>query len=54
VLQVLADTIENSFMPLVRHMDKKLEVDLGTHYRIEDIAKEIRKLQEEVRTRGSR
>ncbi|MGI9331771.1 MAG: AAA family ATPase, partial [Gammaproteobacteria bacterium] len=48
VLAVLADTIEHSFMPLVRHMDKKLEVDLGIHYKIADIAGEIRSLRAEL------
>jgi hypothetical protein len=48
VLQALADTIEHSFMPMVRHMDRKLEIDLGTHYKIEEIGDELRKLQEKL------
>ena len=48
VLQTLADTIEHSFMPMVRHMDRKLEVDLDTHYKIEQIGEQIRTLQSQL------
>ena len=48
VLQTLADTIEHSFMPMVRHMDRKLEVDLDTHYKIEEVGDQIRKLRSQL------
>ncbi|GLS27895.1 DNA repair ATPase [Marinibactrum halimedae] len=45
ILTVLADTIENSIFPLVRSMDKKLEIDLGTHDRMKDISQQLRQLK---------
>ena len=48
VLTVLADTIEHSIFPLVRHMDKKLEIDLGTYNKIKEIAGDLRELQSDV------
>lgn len=45
VLTVLADTMEHSIFPLVRSMDKKLEIDLRTHEKMKDIASQLRELQ---------
>ena len=53
VLQTLADTIEHSFMPMVRHMDRKLEVDLDTHYKIEHVGEQIRALQSQLAVKKS-
>ena len=53
VLTVLAETIEHSIFPLVRHMDKKLEIDLGTYNKIKDVAQEIRELQRDVDVLGT-
>lgn len=46
VLIVLADTIENSIYPLVRTMDKKLDIDLGTHSRMLEISQQLKQLQD--------
>ena len=35
VLTVLAETIEHSIFPLVRSMDKKLDIDLRTHEKMQ-------------------
>ena len=45
VLTVLADTIEHSIFPLVRSMDKKLDIDLRTHDKMKDIASQLRDLE---------
>lgn len=48
VLSVLADTIEHTIAPLVRAMDKKLEIDLRTHDKMQEVSKQLRHLKEEV------
>lgn len=48
VLSVLADTIEHTIAPLVRTMDKKLEIDLRTHDRMSDISDQLRTLEAEI------
>jgi len=45
VLTVLANTIENSIYPVVRSMDKKLDIDLKTHEKMTDISQQLRALQ---------
>jgi len=50
VLTVLADTMEHSIFPLVRSMDKKLEIDLRTHDKMKDIAQQLRELESVVRS----
>jgi len=48
VLSVLAETIEHSIFPLVRSMDKKLDIDLRTHDKMRDISNQLRSLEAEV------
>ncbi|ASP40633.1 DNA repair protein [Bacterioplanes sanyensis] len=48
VLAVLAETIENSIFPLVRSMDKKLEIDLRTHGKMRDISEQLRVLETDL------
>jgi len=48
VLTVLAETIENSILPLFSVMDKKLEIDLRTNTKMNDISNQIRELALEV------
>ncbi len=48
VLQVLAETIEHSIFPLIRSMDKKLEIDLRTHDKMQDISEQLRSLEKSV------
>ncbi|MFT4585299.1 MAG: hypothetical protein ACI915_003042 [Gammaproteobacteria bacterium] len=48
VLKVLAETIEHSIYPLVRHMDKKLEIDLGTDEKIEELSNQLDELNAEI------
>lgn len=45
VLTVLANTIEHTIFPLVRSMDKKLEIDLRTHDKMRDISEQLRELE---------
>jgi len=45
LLKVMADTIENSIFPLVRSMDKKLEIDLRTHDKMLEVTNQLRELQ---------
>lgn len=53
VLLSLADCLENSFMPLIRIMDKKIDVDLRTHHRITDIANRLNELGGALPTPGT-
>jgi len=48
ILSVLANTIEQSLMPVVMSMDKKLDIDLRTHHKMSDISEQLRKLQKEM------
>jgi hypothetical protein len=45
ILSVLADTLEHSISPLVKSMDKKLEIDLRTHEKMVDLSAQIRELE---------
>jgi len=53
VLTVLADTVEHSIFPLMRSMDKKLEIDLRTHDKMQDIANQLRELESLICVQGS-
>lgn len=48
VLGVLAQTLEGAILPLVRNMDKKLDIDLRNHEKIEQVAQQIKILQQEL------
>lgn len=41
LLRTLTDSIENSLYPIVRSMDKKLEIDLRTHYNMKEVSKQL-------------
>ncbi|NHO89124.1 AAA family ATPase [Pseudoteredinibacter isoporae] len=47
LLSALAQTIEHSISPLVRSMDKKLDIDLRTHDKMRDISEQLRNLESE-------
>ena len=53
ILTVLADTIEHSIFPLVRSMDKKLDIDLRTHDKMKDISQQLRELDSSVKASSS-
>lgn len=44
ILTTLANTLEHSIFPLVRNMDKKLDIDLRTHDRMQDVSNQLRTL----------
>jgi hypothetical protein len=48
VLRVLADTLESSLVPLVRNMDKKLDIDLRNHEKIEQVSQQLKLLEVEL------
>jgi len=48
ILTTLADTIEHSLMPVVKSMDKKLDIDLRTHHKMTDISNQLRNLEHAV------
>jgi hypothetical protein len=48
VLRVLADTLESSLVPLVRNMDKKLDIDLRNHEKIEQVSQQLKQLEAEL------
>ncbi len=45
ILTVLADTIEHSIFPIVKSMDKKLDIDLKTHEKMKEISEQLRNLE---------
>jgi hypothetical protein len=45
ILRVLAETIEGSIMPLVRNMDKKLDIDLRNHEKMQEVSNQLRQLE---------
>ncbi len=49
LLNVLATTIESSIFPLVRSMDKKLDIDLRTHDKMSDVFKQLRELEQQLK-----
>lgn len=49
ILRVLADAIEHSLAPVVRSMEKKLDIDLRTHERLTDISTQLRSLEGDAR-----
>ncbi|PZP77396.1 MAG: hypothetical protein DI578_18750, partial [Ectopseudomonas oleovorans] len=44
LLESLADSLENSFLPLIKSMDKKIDIDLRTHNRMLEISTQLRDL----------
>jgi len=48
ILSTLADTIEHTIAPLVRTMDKKLDIDLRTHEKMKEVSQQLRKLEEDM------
>jgi hypothetical protein len=44
LLESLADSLENSFLPLIKAMDKKIDIDLRTHNRMLEISTQLRDL----------
>ena len=49
VLRVLAKTIEETIFPLVRSMDKKMEIDLRTHDKMGEVSRQLLELEKQVR-----
>jgi hypothetical protein len=52
ILKALADTMENSLFPLVRSMDRKIDIDLKTHDKIKDISSQLRALEAEYSSKN--
>ena len=44
LLESLAATLQNSFLPLMNAMDKKIEIDLRTHNRIGEMSSQLTEL----------
>ncbi|MGH1472565.1 MAG: DNA repair ATPase [Cellvibrionaceae bacterium] len=44
LLKALAGTMENSIFPLIRTMDKKFEIDLRTHDKMQDVSDQLHAL----------
>lgn len=49
LLRVLATTIESSIYPLVRSMDKKLDIDLRTHEKMNEVSQSLRDLEQQLK-----
>ena len=45
ILKALADTMENSIFPMVRSMDRKIDIDLKTHDKMKEISTQLRALE---------
>jgi len=50
LLGVLASTIESSIYPLIRSMDKKLDIDLRTHEKMREVSLQLDQLGEELKS----
>ncbi|CAA0107501.1 Uncharacterised protein [BD1-7 clade bacterium] len=48
VLNVLADTIEGSLLPLVHTMDRKLDIDLKNHEKMKSISQQLMELKDQI------
>lgn len=48
LLESLADSLQNSFLPLIKTMDKKIDIDLRTHSRMLEISTQLRDLGEHL------
>ena len=48
LLESLADTLQDSFLPLIKTMDKKIDIDLRTHNRMLEISTQLRSLAEHL------
>ncbi|HLD64855.1 MAG TPA: AAA family ATPase, partial [Pseudomonas sp.] len=48
LLESLADSLQNSFLPLIHIMDKKIDIDLRTHNRMLEISNQLRGLGGEL------
>lgn len=48
LLVTLTESIEQSLFPIVRSMDKKLEIDLRTHYKMQDISKQLADIEKKI------
>lgn len=48
LLASLTLSIEQSLYPIVRSMDKKLEIDLRTHYKMQDISKQLADIEKKI------
>ena len=51
LLKALADTMENSIFPIVRSMDRKIDIDLKTHEKMKEISTQLRALEAEYHTK---
>lgn len=48
LLKTLAFTMENSLVPIVHNMDKKLDIDLGIHRKMHQVSNELKKLAQHM------
>ena len=51
ILKVLAETWQNSLYPLVRSMDKKIDIDLKTRRKTEEISNQLLELQQAIESK---
>ncbi len=48
LLKTLVDAIEHSLFPIVKSMDKKLEIDLRTHYKMKEVSKHLMDIEAKI------
>lgn len=48
LLQTLTSSIQDSLYPIVRSMDKKLEIDLRTHYNMKSVSKQLADIESTI------
>lgn len=49
ILRKLTESIEMSLFPIMRSMDKKMEIDLRTHYKMKEVAEKLGDLKENMK-----
>lgn len=48
LLETLTESIQNSLFPIVRSMDKKLEIDLRTHFNMKEVSKQLAEIDSAI------
>ena len=51
ILKTLAFTMENSLVPIVHNMDKKLDIDLGIHRKMHQVSGQLQDLAEQIQAK---
>ncbi len=51
LLQKLTETVETTLFPIIRSMDKKMEIDLRTHHKMSDVADRLSDIKSSLKSK---